>query len=104
MLDFELSSQVLLTASMVFLSVTIFACLVRVIIGPKLTDRIVATNMINIKVMLLILLLGTLLKESSFVDTALIYALLSFFAVIVFTRFVNFFKSGKNAPKMEGGK
>ena len=72
----------LLIFSMIFLSVTIFFCLVRAILGPRMTDRLVAVNLIGIKGIILILILGTYLYDSQFLDIALVYALLSFLTVV----------------------
>ena len=69
-----------------FLSVTMCICLVRAIIGPTFTDRIIATNMMCVKAILLIVILGVNLDEAFLVDVALVYALLSFVAVVVLTR------------------
>ena len=69
-----------------FLIVAMCACLVRAIIGPSLADRIIATNMICAKTILLIVIVGVNLEEGFLVDIALVYALLSFVAVVVLTR------------------
>ena len=69
-----------------FLSITMCLCLVRAIKGPTLADRIIATNMICAKTILLIVIVGVNLGESFLVDVALVYALLSFLAVVVLTR------------------
>lgn len=95
MFNYDQAVHVLLLAGMLFLSVTVFACLVRAVMGPKLTDRIVAVNMIGVKTMLLIVLVGVYIGEGYLVDVALVYALLSFLAVVVFTRFVLQFKLNK---------
>ena len=58
----------------IVLAVLTFFCLVRTIKGPRLVDRIVGTNMI-----------GTM-TESSILDICLIYAIMSFVAVIVLTK------------------
>lgn len=92
---YENAVQLLLLIGMLFLSVTVFCCLVRAVKGPKLTDRIVAVNMIGVKTMLLIVMVGIYIGEGYLVDVALVYALLSFLAVVVFTRFVLQFKLNK---------
>lgn len=72
----------LLIFAMVFLSITIFLCLIRAVMGPRMTDRLVAVNLIGIKGIILILLLGAYLHDNQFMDIALVYALLSFLAVV----------------------
>ena len=61
-------------------------CLIRAIRGPKLADRIMAVNMIGTMTIAMIVLLAALLDESSLLDVALIYAVISFVAVIVLTK------------------
>jgi multicomponent Na+:H+ antiporter subunit F len=63
-------------------------CLVRAVRGPKLADRIVATNMICVKTILLIAMIAVYMGEDFLVDVALVYSLLSFLAIIVLTRFI----------------
>ena len=78
--------RVMLHFGTLFLSITMCFCLVRAIKGPTLADRIIATNMICIKTILLIVIVGVNLGEGFLVDVALVYALLSFLAVVVLTR------------------
>ena len=69
-----------------FLSATMCVCLVRAIKGPTFADRIIAVNMMCAKTILLIVIVGVNLEEAFLVDVALVYALLSFVAVVVLTR------------------
>jgi multicomponent Na+:H+ antiporter subunit F len=89
------NEQMLLLIGMVFLSGTIFFCLLRAILGPRLTDRVVAVNMIGVKTILLIVMVAIYIGEGYLLDVALVYALLSFLAVVVLTTFVMQFKQGK---------
>ena len=95
MLYYDQAVNYLLLSGMLFLAITIFFCLYFAVRGPKLTDRIVATNMIGVKTILLIVMVGIYVGEGYLVDVALVYALLSFLAVIVFTRFMLQFKLNK---------
>lgn len=111
MFDYSSAVHLLLLVGMMFLSVTIFFCLIRAILGPKLTDRIVAINVIGVKTIILITLVGIQIGESYLVDVAMVYALLSFLAVVVLTRFVLQFKlnkmksrKAKKAHALKGGK
>ena len=78
--------NIVLIVAMMFLSVTIFFCLVRAVLGPRMTDRLVAVNMISIKGIILILLLGQYLHDNQFMDIAMVYVLLSFLAVVCLAR------------------
>lgn len=60
-------------------------CLLRAIIGPRLTDRVVAVNMIGTMIIAVIALLAVM-TEGYLADICLIYAMISFLAVIVLTK------------------
>lgn len=68
------------------LAAMVLLCLVRAIIGPRVADRIVATNMMGTIVMVIIAILAVMLGEGYLVDICLIYAMISFLAVIVLTK------------------
>ena len=71
---------------LVILAIMLFACLIRAVMGPRIADRIVAINMMGTMVMVMIAVLSLLLKEGYLVDICLIYALVSFLAVIVISK------------------
>ena len=68
------------------LVVLAFFCLVLSVLGPRLTDRIVAINMAGTMVIAVIALLSVYLGESSLLDICLLFAAMSFIAVIVLTK------------------
>ncbi len=70
----------------IILAVILLACLIRAIKGPRIVDRIVSVNMMGTIVMVIIVVLSLLLKESYLVDIGLIYAMISFLAVVVITK------------------
>lgn len=72
----------------VLFTVLILTVLVRSILGPRFTDRIVAVNVLNTMVIAVISLLAVWLGEDYLVDVALVYALLSFLTVVVISRIV----------------
>ena len=82
----EKSSHVLFVAALIFLAVMVVLCLVRAIIGPKVADRIVATNMMGTMIMVMIAILALMLQEGYLVDICLIYAMISFLAVVCLTK------------------
>lgn len=61
-------------------------CLIRAVIGPRIADRLVAVNMMGTMVMVSIALLAVVKDQGYLVDICLIYALISFLAVVVLTR------------------
>ncbi len=73
-------------AALVFLAFLIILCLIRAIIGPTIADRVVAVNMMGTMVMVIIAILALLFSEGYLVDICLIYAMLSFLAVVVLTK------------------
>lgn len=81
-------ARIFFIVCLVALTVIALVCLVRAILGPKFTDRIMAANMIGTKTLLMVCILAILLGESYIVDIALIYALLSFLAVVVLSKLV----------------
>lgn len=68
------------------IAVLIIFCLVKAVIGPRITDRVVAINMIGTMVMAGIAILSVIKNEGYLVDICLIYAMISFLAVVVLTR------------------
>lgn len=80
--------EVVLIGTAIAMAVLILLALVRAIIGPRFTDRIVAVNLINTLVVALIALMSVWLEEDFLVDVALVYALLSFLTVVVLSRLV----------------
>ena len=71
---------------LVVLAILFILCLIRAIIGPRLADRLVAANMIGTMVMVSISVLAVLLGEDYLVDICLIYAMISFLAIVVLTK------------------
>ncbi|MGN1343683.1 MAG: monovalent cation/H+ antiporter complex subunit F [Traorella sp.] len=71
---------------LVCLAILTFLCLIRSIIGPKMSDRLVAVNALSTMVMVMIATLAIKLNEGFLADVCLIYAMISFLAVIVGTK------------------
>ena len=69
--------------SLLVLGVLLFACLARSIRGPKVVDRIVSVNMLGTLTIIIIGILMLMLSQSGLADVALIYAMISFLAVVV---------------------
>lgn len=82
----EHAYHVFFTAVLIFLALMVVLCLVRAIIGPKIADRIVSVNMMGTMVIVIIAVLSLMLEEGYLADICLIYAMLSFLAVIVLTK------------------
>ena len=67
-------------------AVLLIFCLIRAGKGPRIADRLVAVNMMGTLVMVMIALLAVLKDQGYLVDICLIYAMISFLAVVVLTR------------------
>ncbi len=72
--------------ALIWFAVLIFAMLIRSIRGPRVTDRILSINMIGTMVICCIALLSAALSEGFLIDVALIYAMISFIAVMILAR------------------
>ena len=75
--------NLLFTVVLAVLGVLLFLCLLRAILGPRIADRVVGINMIGTIVIMMIAILALMLGEGYLVDIAIIYAMLSFLAVVV---------------------
>lgn len=71
---------------LIVLTVLAFFCLARAILGPRLTDRIVAGNVIGTITIADIAILSVYLNESNVLDVCLLFAAMSFIAVIVLAK------------------
>ena len=76
----------LLYIAMGLLGACLFVCLFRAFRGPTPADRVIAVNMTGTITITMILFLSLLLKTGYLVDIALIYAMLSFLAVVLLCR------------------
>lgn len=74
------------TAALFFLAFMIICCFIRAVQGPRIADRIVAVNMMGTMVMVMIAILALMLEQGYLVDICIIYAMISFLAVIVLTK------------------
>lgn len=72
----------------IFMLVNAFACLWRAFAGPTVVDRILATNVVCTKALLVLVLLGLAFERSLLLDVALVYGLLNFGITVAATRFL----------------
>lgn len=76
----------LIAAILIYLAGLLFLCLLRAVKGPTIADRLMAVNMMGTMVMVIISILALYLQEGYLVDICLIYAMISFLAVVVLTK------------------
>ena len=87
------------------LAVMLLLCLIRAVIGPRIADRLVAVNMMGTMVMVSIALLAVVKDQGYLVDICLIYALISFLAVVVLTRiYTGVYREAKDHETQKEGK
>ena len=87
------------------LALMLVLCLIRAVKGPRIADRLVAVNMIGTMVMVMIAILAVVKDQGYLMDICLIYAMISFLAVVVLTRiYTGVYREAKEHEKKEGGK
>lgn len=96
----EKAYEFLFGGALIILALCIIAIVIKAIIGPRLTDRIVCVNMASTAVTSCIVILAIFLGESYLLDVSIIYVLVSFIAVVVLTNvFVNKYEENKDGDK-----
>ena len=86
------------------LAFLLLLCLIRAVRGPRIADRLVAVNMMGTMVMVSIAVLGIVKNEGYLIDICLIYAMISFLAVVVLTRiYTGVYREAKEAEKKKKG-
>ena len=88
MLDINLIKNFILVGAAIFLSITVFICLMRAALGPRFSDRIIAASMTGTQIILLISVLAVIVGEDYLADICLIYAIISFLSIVVLARSV----------------
>jgi multicomponent Na+:H+ antiporter subunit F len=77
----------MLLAVLLAIFVSMILILVRALAGPSVCDRVLAVNMFGTKTVLVIAVGGHALGWTSYVDVALLYAMLNFVGTIAVLRF-----------------
>lgn len=78
--------KILFVVAMSALALCILFILIRAIKGPRLTDRIVCSNMAGTVIIMIIAILSQWIKEGYLADICIIYASISFVAAVVLYR------------------
>ncbi|MCR4753997.1 MAG: sodium:proton antiporter [Lachnospiraceae bacterium] len=96
--------KIIYISLIIALAIALFACLIRAIKGPRIADRIVAVNMMGTMVMVIMTAMSLMLKEDYLVDISLIYAMISFIAVVVITKvYIGIYEQRRAAKKRKEG-
>lgn len=95
--------EMLFDGVLIVLGLFMFAGLARSIIGPRIADRVIGINMTGTIVIMMIGILTLRRKEGYLIDVAMIYALLSFLAVVVLCRiFIGVWRAQKEKENQNG--
>lgn len=86
MSDMHMAYENLFTVILTVLGILMFFCMLRTVRGPRIADRVVGINMIGTIVIMMIAILALMKNEGYLVDIAIIYAMLSFLAVVVLVK------------------
>lgn len=84
----ETTYHFLFVGILMVLGIMLFLCLLRACMGPTVADRLVSVNMMGTMVMVIIATLAVMMGESYLVDICIIYAMISFLAVIVLSKVI----------------
>ena len=85
----ETAYQYLFLTALIVLGILMGLVLIRSVIGPRITDRILCINMIGTLVICSVAILSQLLKEGYLIDIALIYAMISLLTVLILASVYN---------------
>ncbi len=78
--------NILFAGALLLLSIGLFFALLRAICGPRIADRIMGINMIGTLVSACLAILSVWLKQSWLLDVCILYAMISFLAVVVLAK------------------
>ena len=82
-MSLDAAYELLFTGAMALLVALCILSLVRCIRGPRISDRVLAVNMMGTLTIAMVAVLTVLLREGYLADVALVYAMISFLSVIV---------------------
>ena len=74
-------------AAAAVLVVLAIAVLYRAVKGPTMQDRVIAVNVLGTNTVVILALLAVALDSESFLDIALVYALLNFLMAVAISKF-----------------
>ncbi|MFP4510291.1 MAG: monovalent cation/H+ antiporter complex subunit F [Spirochaetaceae bacterium] len=72
------------------LAALLFPVLFRAVAGPTAADRMAAVNVLATKVIVIIALISVVLDQRSFLDIAIVYALIGFISTTAITKYIQY--------------
>ena len=92
-----------LTITLIALLVTMAFALIRAIKGPTVYDRILASNALGTKTVLMITVLGFVVGDPElYIDIALMYVLIGFIGTVAVLKVSEFGDLGQSRSRTEG--
>ena len=79
--------DIFMIAAIIFV-LLIFACGVRMWLGPNTADRMLALDVINALVVIIMIILSIRFEQPGFIDVAIVYALLSFVGTLYVAKLI----------------
>jgi len=80
--------KVMLICSLLFLTISIFAIIFRLVKGPSAPDRVQALDALGINLISGVAIFSVLLRNTGFFEVILLIGILSFIGTIAFARFI----------------
>ncbi|WP_025027610.1 Na(+)/H(+) antiporter subunit F1 [Caldalkalibacillus mannanilyticus] len=80
--------ETVLFISLIILSISIFACLYRVIKGPSMPDRVIALDSIGIHIIGFVGILSIMFNTHAYMEVILLIGILAFIGTISFSKFL----------------
>lgn len=80
--------QVFFQALTIVLIANAILCLVRALLGPTLSDRMLAVNVVGTKTLVLLVLVAYAFDLTLFVDVAIVYGLLNYVVALAASRLI----------------
>jgi len=81
---------------------SILLCIIRILRGPELADRVLAGDVLALQVVALVVLLTIILDSPVFIDTALVVAILGFASTVAFAIYIGTTGRGAGATAGDG--
>ncbi|PNR94809.1 monovalent cation/H+ antiporter complex subunit F [Petrotoga sp. 9PWA.NaAc.5.4] len=72
----------------ILIGVGILFSILRMIIGPAATDRVVSLDTMNVMITGILVLLSHIFKSDLYLDIAIVYGVLSFLETVVIARYL----------------
>lgn len=80
--------NIFLMGVVIIVITNILVCLYRATKGPTIQDRVLAINIIGSKVLIVLVLMAVIFKNSIYLDVAILLVLLNFIVTIVISRYL----------------